>query len=269
MTVVGNSDIQAALKAAAADIKESVAKHGNVHPIVLQKVEAYIQLLEQAGNQAEVAKWQERAGAMRKLIAQQQPKPEPVVEAPKPEAPKPEAPKLEAPKPEPPAPKPEALKAAPKPQPTEDGVFSLDDSDEEEVSDEALEAAVARSKEYTAPPAPAQTAAPDLMSDEAVMLYSSGGDHVAVAWRGYLYDPEGKNLGRYQDDFECFVDRGGHYLGQIHDGNRLVKDHNFRYAHFNFGDKGNEGDKPGWGRTPDIERTSLPTFLDDVSFHED
>jgi hypothetical protein len=260
MTVVGNSDIQQALKAAAADIKESVAKHGNVHPVVLQKLEAYIELLQQAAaNEAEVAKWQERAAAMRKLIAQQQPKVEPPkVEASKVEAPPQEPPPVEAPKP---APKP------PQPQPAEDGVFSLDDS-EEEVSDEALEASIARAKEYVAPPV-SETPAPDVSSDEAIMLYRSSGEHVAVAYKGYLYDPEGRNLGRYQDDFACFVDRGGHYLGEIYDGNRLIKDHNFRYSHFNFGDKGNEGDRAGWGRTPDIERTLLPPHLEDVLLKEE
>lgn len=271
MTVVGNSDIQQALKAAAADIKESVAKHGNVHPVVLQKLEAYIQLLQQAGNQAEVDKWLERAAAMRKLIAQQQPKVEsrsqeggqaapPATNVVKAEPAKAEPTKAEPAKAEPT--KAESPKA--EPQPMEHGVFSLD-SEEDDVSDEALEASIARSHEYSAPPV-SQVPAPDVSSDQAIMLYSSSGEHIAVAYKNYLYDPEGKNLGRYQDDFECFVDRSGRYLGQVYEGNRLVKDHNFRYSQFNFGDKGNEGDRAGWGRTPDIERVLLPTHLDDVSF---
>lgn len=245
MTVVGNSDIQQALKAAAAEIKESVAKHGNVHPVVLQKLEAYIQLLQQAGNQAEVDKWNERAAAIRKILAQQAPAPAPT-----------------------PAPTPAAA-PAPTAAPTDDGAFSLDGADEEEVSYEALEQVAASARQAAAQaPAPTSSAPSDSGTDGPLHLYNSGGEHIATAYGGYIYTPEGKNIGRYQSDFECFVDRAGHYIGQIHEGNRLVRDVNFRYASFNFGDRGNEGDRPGWGRTADIERTMLPLFLDNVRLND-
>jgi len=102
-----------------------------------------------------------------------------------------------------------------------------------------------------------------------VHLYNCNGEHIATAFHNYIFTPEGKNLGRYQADFECFVDRTGKYMGQIYEGNRLVRDPNFKYASFNFGDKGNEGDRAGWGKTPDIERTMLPIHLDHVSFGEE
>jgi hypothetical protein len=149
----------------------------------------------------------------------------------------------------------------------------LDDAGDDEMSNEALEAAVAKSvseREAAAPaPSPSSNGAPDPTSDQAITLYNSGGEHIAVAVNGYIFSPEGKNLGRYQADFEVFVDRTGRYMGQIYEENRLVRDANFRYASFNFGDKGNEGDRAGWGRTADIFRTLLPPYLDDVKFSDD
>jgi hypothetical protein len=262
MTVVGNSDIQEALKAAAAEIKESVAKHGNVHPVVLQKLEAYIALLEQAGNKPEADKWNERAGAIRKMLAQQTAAAAPAAVAAPAPAPTPAAEPAQKPAPAP--------VAAPKTE-ADDGAYSLDDSDEE-MSYEALEQAAAASKAAVAEAAasaPAATSTADLSSDDPIHLYDSQGEHIATAFKNYLYSPEGKNLGRYQSDFECFVDRTGRYIGNIHEGNRLVRDVNFKYASFNFGDKGNEGDRAGWGRTPDIERTMLPLTLENVRFSED
>jgi hypothetical protein len=275
MTVVGNSDIQQALKAAAAEIKESVGKHGNVHPVVLQKLEAYIALLQQAGNQAEADKWNERASAIRKLLTQQggapaaAPAATPAAASAPASAPAPAA--APAPVAATPAPASKPPAPVPIPSPSDDGSFSLDGADDEEVSYEALEQAAATAKEAAASAPAAQSSGPstDLAADEPVNLYNSQGEHVATCFLGYIYDPEGKNLGRYEADFECFVDRAGRYLGQVYDGNRLVREPTFRYANFNFGDRGNEGHRAGWGRTPDIERTTFPATLEDVNFTEE
>jgi hypothetical protein len=248
MTAVGNSD---SLKQAAADIRAAVAEHGNVHPVVLQKLESYVEMLVAAGNNAEADKLKERAQQIRKILSDKGISPLPAASA--------------VPAPATPAPAPTPSPApAPAPAP---------DAGDDEMSNEALEAAVAKSvseREAAAPaPSPSSNGAPDPTSDQAITLYNSGGEHIAVAVNGYIFSPEGKNLGRYQADFEVFVDRTGRYMGQIYEENRLVRDANFRYASFNFGDKGNEGDRAGWGRTADIFRTLLPPYLDDVKFSDD
>jgi hypothetical protein len=66
MTAVGNSD---SLKQAAADIRAAVAEHGNVHPVVLQKLESYVEMLVAAGNNAEADKLKERAQQIRKILS--------------------------------------------------------------------------------------------------------------------------------------------------------------------------------------------------------
>lgn len=109
---------------------------------------------------------------------------------------------------------------------------------------------------------------PSAVSDEAIFLYNSKGEHVAVAYRAGLYSPQGENIGRLLDDYDVFLDRRGWYLGQIVDNNRLARDITWIHRHLNFGDRGNEGNRAGWGRGPDIERTYFDRGFEDVEFED-
>ncbi len=100
--------------------------------------------------------------------------------------------------------------------------------------------------------------------ESEIALFNSKGEHVATACDAALYTPEGRNVGRWNEDLCVYLDRSGWYLGQIVEENRLAKDSTWQYRHMNFGEKGNEGDRAGWGRCPDIGPAILPYGFDDV-----
>ncbi|MFU0505714.1 hypothetical protein [Pseudaminobacter sp. NGMCC 1.201702] len=54
-------------------------------------------------------------------------------------------------------------------------------------------------------------------------LFSSGGKHIASLVEGYLYSPSGRNIGRYLEKEQIFVDRGGKYLGELFGEHRLLR----------------------------------------------
>jgi hypothetical protein len=107
--------------------------------------------------------------------------------------------------------------------------------------------------------------APSPSPAEETHLFNSRGEHVAVAWNDNLYTPSGKHIGRWAADLEVYLDRSGNYLGIVAEENRLVCDHNWQYRNINFGDRGNEGNRPGWTKQRDIEPIALPKWLSDVS----
>lgn len=110
----------------------------------------------------------------------------------------------------------------------------------------------------------AKNAPPDLWGDDEIYLYDSDGKHVAVAYKGALYLPDGKNIARWDDGLEAFLDRKGWYLGQIVQGNRLARDVTWQFKHMNFGDRGNEGNRSGWQRQSDEIRTLLDSGWEDI-----
>lgn len=157
----------------------------------------------------------------------------------------------------------------------EEGVFDLDmfDDEDEESLAMALEL-VKETPELVAPkaaePAPVPAAAAAASdSDEPLFLFNSHGEHVAVAYNKALFSPQGENIGRLLEDYDVYLDRNGWYLGQVLEGNRLGRDVAWIHRHLNFGDRGNEGDRAGWGRIADVERTYFDRGFEDVKFGED
>jgi hypothetical protein len=98
-----------------------------------------------------------------------------------------------------------------------------------------------------------------------VNLFNSRGEHIAVAWNENLYLPNGKHIGRWAADLAVYLDRKGNYLGIVVEENRLVADKNWQFRNMNFGDRGNEGDRPGWTKKRDIDAVAMPKWLEDVS----
>ncbi len=149
----------------------------------------------------------------------------------------------------------------------EEGVFDLDmfEDDDEESLALALEL-VKETPELAAPKAAEPVAEPvkQAASDEPVFLFNSHGEHIAVACDKALFSPQGENIGRLLEDYDVYLDRNGWYLGQIVDGNRLARDEAWIHRHLNFGDRGNEGDRAGWGRIADVERTYFDRGFEDV-----
>ncbi|MBX9688499.1 MAG: hypothetical protein K2X27_17450 [Candidatus Obscuribacterales bacterium] len=152
----------------------------------------------------------------------------------------------------------------------EEGVFDLDMFEDDDEETMALTLELVKETPALAPAAvKAATAVAEATASReeaaAIFLYNSKGEHVAVAYKAGLYSPQGENIGRLLEDFDVYLDRSGWYLGQIVDGNRLARDLTWKHRDLNFGDRGNEGNCSGWGRSPDIERTFFDRGFEDVN----
>lgn len=262
------------LKAKEQSLREAVSRLGNTHPEVLHLLEDYVAMLRKSGNNELAGKLELKANSIREIlvkegrdISRKESKPELSAQAHSAQEDKQSLLAEKA----------ERAKAA-----AEQGVFDLDmyddDADEEtkalalELAKQTAGSSSAKSASLnaeTAASAPEEAAGVSKSSQEAVFLYNSKGEHVAVAFKLGLYSPEGENLGRLLEDYEVFLDRRGWYLGQIVDGNRLARDLTWVHRHLNFGDRGNEGNCAGWGRTADLERTYFERGFEDVEFGAD
>jgi hypothetical protein len=133
-----------------------------------------------------------------------------------------------------------------------------------------VQAAPVQAAPVQASPAPAQ-AAPEPAASSADSsaypnerhLYNSMGEHVATEYEGNIYLPEGRHLGWWNDGLSVYLDRKGYYLGEIVDDDRFARNQMFQFSHMNFGES-KEGDRAGWGKRPDTNRTTLPRGYDDV-----
>ncbi len=271
------------LKLAESSLRDAVARLGNTHPEVLKMLLQYIAILRQCGKNDMADRLQVKADLLKETLARQEAEQKAQAEEAKAKAQaeaesrakaEAEARARESAK----SPEEEkkadlAKKAAQAKAAAEEGVFDLDmfeDEDEEsmamalELVKETPELASSRAENYGTE---RDTAAAN--SEEEIFLYDSKGQHVAVACKGALYSPAGENLGRLLEDYDVFLDRSGWYLGQILDGNRLARDPTWIHRHLNFGDRGNEGNRAGWGRAPDIEKTFFDYGFEDVEFSDD
>lgn len=219
------------LQGAELALRQAVQAHGTTHPVVLEKLEAYVALAKKAGNTAQAEKLEEKAKILRKALGIESPTAAPSVAAPA----------------APPAPTP-----APNPAPT--------------ASPEPATAAVSPSPQATATAVETQ---PDELRYVEKHLYNSKGEHIAVAFDGGLYTPFGKYLGRWDAELDAFIDDKGWYLGQIVEGDRLAKDPNWHYRLMNFGNIASAGNRTGWTRQPDTDRVMLPYGYNDISFAEE
>lgn len=103
-----------------------------------------------------------------------------------------------------------------------------------------------------------------LLSGSETHLFNSFGYHVATVYEGNIYTPEGKNLGRFEEELGVFLSLNGRYMGQIVEENRLALDTNWQFRHISFGLLGDSGSRAGWGRQADIGRCVLPKDFEDV-----
>lgn len=247
-----------ALKTAEVNLKEAAARLGNFHPDVLNMLDQYGALLRKSGQIEKAEKLEAKAKEMRAKAAQ-------MAAAQGTAAPASGAAA--------------AGGAAATSAPASGAATEL--SEEEQLAREAsaaieranAKAAAAKALEEKARAArEAREAAgtaeisgdPDIMGSDELHLFDSDGKHVAVVSSGGLFTADGKNLGRWDESLEAFIDRKGWYLGQIVDGNRLARDTNWQFKHMNFGDKGNEGNRSGFSRQSDIERTTFDKYFEDV-----
>lgn len=213
------------LAAAEAAVRDAVAKHGTTHAVVLEKLEQFVALLYKAGDNAKAAKLEERAKVLRQILSAA----------------------------------PEAVAAHAAPQAV--AVHAASEAVAAHVAPQAAAVAAA------APPAaamPAAMPAAESHGESEINLFNSAGEHVATVCGKAIYTPEGQNIGRWNEELGVYLDRNGSYLGEIVEENRLARDPNWHYRHMNFGDRGNEGDRSGWGRRPDIGPAVLPRGWDDV-----
>jgi hypothetical protein len=220
------STVNGTIQAAEAAVREAVATHGKVHPVVLEQLERYIVCLRQAGKDAEVQKMEQHARALKQQLEAVQPAPAATAGGAHPAA--------------------SAAAATPGAAPAATPV-----------------------EPAGATPGATPEATPGITpGTPALDLYNSKGNHVAVAWDGFIFMPDGRNIGRWVPDLEAFLDRSGAYLGEIVEGNRLACHHDWPYKHMNFGDTGNTGDCAGWMHQPDTRSQLLPRNYDDFEFPE-
>jgi hypothetical protein len=266
------------IKMAEASLREAVGRLGNQHPEVLKMLEQFVGILRQCGRTELAERMAVRANALRNLLAEQGKLPLQAKTAGPPattQAPPTQPAASQKEQKAEPAGAVERAKAA-----ADAGVYDLDGSDdnEEEAVAHAVEMVkeqAVRSKAAAAPAPVAQPAdtssstAPSPAGETSIFLFNSKGINVAVAYKGGLFTPEGKVVGRYLEDFDVFVDLRGWYLGQIVDGNRLTKDLTWRHQDLCFGNRGNEGDCVGWGRCHDVGRTFFERGFEDVKLSED
>lgn len=219
-----------ALKNAELALRAAVAEHGPTHAVVLQRLETFIGLCRQFGKAEQAAKLEEKAVAIRAILAKQAPAAPP-------------APLAEEP--------------VKQPEPT------IQAEDEEEPELEVIMPARAQ----LASPAPTAVALTDSTAEKH--LYNSRGEHVAVFFDDALFTPVGKFLARWEPDLDAFIDDKGWYFGQIIMDNRLAYDPIWHWRHMNFGTKATAGSRIGWARQPDTDRTMLLDGYNDVSFAEE
>ncbi len=91
-------------------------------------------------------------------------------------------------------------------------------------------------------------------------LFNSKGNHVANLQNDRLYAPHGPNIGRQVSNGDI-VDTSGHYLGEIVNGNRLLR----RLGRGNTGSYGNAGSSGSIGNAGNpgnIGATSIGGYTD-------
>ena len=258
------------LKTSELALKEAATRLGNFHPDVLAMLDQYVLLLRQAGQPEKADQFEVRVKGLRAKAAEQQAAAAAAAAGTAPAGSVQGATSNQTGA--------QATSTNAAPASAEDAAKAEADAEERAMA-RAVAAALleqkaraARMAREAADAAEAEEAArlagPNILGDEEIFLFNSEGKHVAVVWSGSLYDADGKNLGRWDEGLEAFLDRDGSYLGQIVEENRLARDLSWPYKHMNFGDKGNVGHRSGWSRQPDIERTTFVRGFEDVELQE-
>lgn len=247
------------LKLSETQLRDAVARLGNYHPEVLAMLNQYIAILRQCGQAEKADKLAIKAQELKGIIesrAQQAAAGTPSAAA------------------STPAPSNGSGAAATAPALSEEEE-ALKKAEERAKARAAAAAAMeeraraARAEREAQESEEAKNAPPDIWGDNEIDLYDSDGKHIAVAYKGALYLPDGKNLARWDDGLEAFLDRKGWYLGQIVQGNRLARDVTWQFRHMNFGDRGNEGNRSGFSNRADESRVLLDSGWEDVEFSND
>jgi hypothetical protein len=96
-------------------------------------------------------------------------------------------------------------------------------------------------------------------------LFNSRGRHIANESAGRLYAPSGRNIGRYIEKVEIFVDMNGRYLGEIVSGDRLLSNRSSTHRGTGFGNAGSTGSIGGSGSPGSHGQMSLPGGFEDVA----
>ncbi|GEM_PF-755957 len=78
-------------------------------------------------------------------------------------------------------------------------------------------------------------------------LFDGHGKHVANFVNGQLHAPTGQNIGHYLKDHGIFIDRHGHYLGEIVQKNRFLSNRMSPHRSVNYGVYGNYGNVGNYG----------------------
>jgi hypothetical protein len=95
-------------------------------------------------------------------------------------------------------------------------------------------------------------------------LFDSHGQHIANVAHGRLYAPGGRNIGRYIDSANIFVDIGGRYLGEVLHGNRLLRNRASGYRSTNFGNAGSTGNIGNAGNPGNVGSIGMPGGYEDM-----
>ncbi len=259
------------LKLSETQLRDAVARLGNYHPEVLAMLNQYIAILRQCGQAEKADKLAIKAQELKGIIesrAQQASGATPAASPSAAGSASAAAPTQTA------APSNGGGAAATAPALSEEE-DALKKAEERAKARAAAAAAMeeraraARAEREAQESEEAKNAPPDIWGDNEIDLYDSDGKHIAVAYKGALYLPDGKNLARWDDGLEAFLDRKGWYLGQIVQGNRLARDVTWQFRHMNFGDRGNEGNRSGFSNRADESRVLLDSGWEDVEFSND
>ena len=268
------------LKLSEMQLRDAVSRLGNQHPEVLAMLNQYIGILRQCGQAEKADKLAVKAKELKEVLdaraaeaakgttapAQEQQKPEPNASTSAPSEVKPDN---------------NGGTSAASAQPVQAAAQAAvsDATAEEEAKKKAEERALARAAAAAAmeekaraaralreaqEEEEAKNAPPDIWGANEIHLFDSDGKHIAVAYKGALFLPDGKNIARWDDGLEAFLNRQGWYFGQIVQGNRLAKDDSWQFRHMNFGDRGNEGNSSGFLRQSDESRVLLDKGWSDV-----
>jgi hypothetical protein len=95
-------------------------------------------------------------------------------------------------------------------------------------------------------------------------LFNSDGQHIANEVNGQLHAPSGQNIGHFLPQQEVFIDMRGRYLGEIVQGDRLLRKCHSPYQSTNFGNYGNYGNVGNYGNPGNHGSIGIPGGYENV-----
>lgn len=95
-------------------------------------------------------------------------------------------------------------------------------------------------------------------------FFNSRGKHIANESGGRLYAPTGRNIGRFIDTAQIYVDLQGRYLGEVIQQDRLLYNRSSSYRGTSFGSAGSTGSIGSAGNPGNRGSIGMPGGYKDI-----